>query len=100
LAVAVVWWVWQEAALGFRGAARYWLGRPRWHQDLDDAFAMARNSDPITHALVVAGVNGLAVENGMLRADGFPVREIEETLQTAERSSGDTALSNCSSAPC
>jgi len=92
LAVAVVWWVWQEAALGFRGAARYWLGRPRWHQDLDDAFAMARNSDPITHALVVAGVNGLAVENGMLRADGFPVREIEETLQTAERSSGDTVL--------
>jgi hypothetical protein len=80
------------AALGFRGAARYWLGRPGWHQDLDDASAIARNTDPVTHALVVTGVYGFAVENGVLQADGVPVREIEETLQIAERSSGDTAL--------
>jgi hypothetical protein len=37
-------------------------------------------------------MNGLAIENGVLRADDFPIREIEETLQVAERSSGDTAL--------
>ena len=80
------------AALGFRGAARYWLGLRGWHQDLDDAFAMARRSDPVTHALLVASMNGLAIENGVLRADDFPIREIEETLQIAERSSGDTAL--------
>ena len=43
LAVALVW----------RGVARYWLGRDGWRQDLDDAVAMARNSDPATHALVV-----------------------------------------------
>jgi len=80
------------AALGFRGFARYWLGLPGWREDLDDALAMARSSDPVTHALLVASMNALAIENGVLRADGFPIREIEETLQIAERSSGDTAL--------
>jgi hypothetical protein len=80
------------AALGFRGYARYWFGLAGWQQDLDDAFAMARRSDPVTHALLVTSINGLAVVNGVLQADGFPVREIEETLQIAERSSGDTAL--------
>ncbi len=79
-------------ALAFRGFARYWLGRPGWRQDLDEAVAMARDSDPVTHALIVCRQYGFAVENGMLRADDFPVHEIEETLQTAERSSGDTAL--------
>ena len=80
------------AALGFRGASRCWLGLPGWHQDLDDAFAMARSSDPVTHALLVASMNALAIESGVLRADDFPICEIEETLQIAERSSGDTAL--------
>ena len=35
-------------ALAFRGVARSWLGRPGWRDDLDDAVAMARNSDPAT----------------------------------------------------
>jgi predicted ATPase len=34
------------AAVAFRGVARWWLGRPGWRQDLHDAFAMARNSEP------------------------------------------------------
>ena len=33
-------------ALAFRGAARWWLGRPGWRQDLHDAVAMARHSNP------------------------------------------------------
>ena len=37
-------------AVAFRGIARWWLGRPGWRQDLDDAVAMARNSDPATLA--------------------------------------------------
>jgi hypothetical protein len=80
------------AALELRGFARYWLGRPGWHQDLDDAVAMARDSDPVTHALIGATVFGLAIESGALSADRFPVREIEDALRTAERSGGDTAL--------
>ena len=37
-------------ALACRGTARWWLGRPGWRQDLHDAVAMARNSDPATLA--------------------------------------------------
>ena len=37
-------------ALAWRGVARWWLGRPGWRQDLDDAVAMARSSDPVTLA--------------------------------------------------
>ena len=33
-------------ALAWRGTARWWLGRPGWRQDLHDAVAMARHSDP------------------------------------------------------
>ena len=51
LAVALVW----------RGVARFWLGRDGWRQDLDDAVAMARNSDPATHALVVFWKHGSAI---------------------------------------
>ena len=40
-------------ALAWRGTARWWLGRPGWRQDLHDAVAMARNSDPATFAAVV-----------------------------------------------
>ena len=38
-------------ALAYRGVARYWLGRPGWRDDLRDAVAMARSSDPVTHAV-------------------------------------------------
>ena len=37
-------------AVAFRGVARWWLGRPGWRQDLHDAVAMARHSDPTTLA--------------------------------------------------
>ncbi len=33
-------------ALTWRGVARWWLGRPGWRQDLDDAVAMARTQRP------------------------------------------------------
>ena len=80
------------AAVAFRGVARYWLGRPGWREDLDNAVAMARRSDPVTHALIVTGVYGFGIASGVLRADDGAVREIEESLQTAEVSSDDTAL--------
>ena len=80
-------------ALAFRGVARWWLGRPGWRQDLHDAVAMARNSDPATLAGVVAWTYGLAIQYGVLRADDSAVRAIEEAVQTAEGSSNDIALS-------
>ena len=80
-------------ALAFRGVARWWLGRPGWRQDLHDAVAMARHSDPTTLAVVVAWTYGLAMYYGVLRADDSAVRAIEEAVQTAQRASNDHALS-------
>ena len=79
-------------ALAFRGVARWWLGRPGWRQDLHDAVAMARNSDPTTLALVVAWTYGLAIVYGVLRADDSALRTIEEAVQTAQRASNDYAV--------
>ena len=56
LAVALVW----------RGVAGFSLGRDGWRQDLDDAVAMARNTDPVTLALVVSWKYGWAITNGVL----------------------------------
>jgi tetratricopeptide (TPR) repeat protein len=78
-------------ALAFRCVARWWLGRPGWRQDLHDAVAMARNSDPATLGLVLTWTYG-AVAYGVLRADDSALRAIEEALQTAQRSSSDIAV--------
>ena len=79
-------------ALAIARHARWWLGRDGWRQDLDDAVAMARNSDPLTHGAVVTCKYGWTIFYGVLRADDSAVREIEEALQIAEGSSDDTAV--------
>jgi hypothetical protein len=78
-------------AVAFRGVARWWLGRPGWRQDLHDAVAMARNSDPATLGVVVTWTYG-AIPYGVLQADDSALRAIEEAVQTAQRSSSDIAL--------
>jgi hypothetical protein len=80
------------AAVALRGVARWWLGRPGWRQDLHDAVAMARNSDPATLALLLAWTYGLEIGYGVLRADDSAVRAIEEAVQIAEATSNDHAL--------
>ncbi len=79
-------------AVAFRGVARWWLGRPGWRQDLDDAVAMARNSDPATLGVVVTWTYGLAIVYGVLRADDSAMHAIEESVQSAHRASSDIAL--------
>src|SRR5262249_52983026 len=79
-------------AVAFRGTARWWLGRPGWRQDLSDAVAMARHSDPATLALVVAWTYGVAIACGVLRADDSAVRASEEAVHTAQRAGNDYAL--------
>jgi hypothetical protein len=71
------------AALASRGFARWWLGRPGWRQDLDDAVAMARRSDPATFAAIVAWTYAVAMQYGVLRADDSAVRVSEEAVQAA-----------------
>jgi hypothetical protein len=81
------------AALTFRGVARWWLGRPGWRPDFDDAVAMARRSDPATLALVLTWTFGYSIQYGVLRADDSAVRAIEEAVQNAAGTSNDVALS-------
>ncbi|CRZ16541.1 ATP-binding protein [Mycolicibacterium neworleansense] len=80
------------AACSFRGHARYALGLPGWRQDLDGAAALARSTDPVTHALVAASAYGPAVSMRVLRAEPAMTREIEDAIQVAEKTIDDTAL--------
>ena len=79
-------------ALLQRGTARYWLGRPGWRNDLRHGIAMARSADPLTYAVVVGYVYLVAVPVGALRPDDRAMREIEDALRIAERSSDDVAV--------
>jgi class 3 adenylate cyclase len=79
-------------ASAWRGTARWWLGRPGWRQDLHDAVAMARRSNPETLSGAVAWTYGFAMQYGVLRADDFLVRASEEAVQTAHSASSDRAL--------
>ena len=80
-------------ALAHRGVARWWLGRPGWRQDLRDAVAMARNSNPQFFALVVLWTYGVEIVYGVLRADDSALRASEEAVHTAQSASNDAALS-------
>jgi len=79
-------------ALASRGAARSWLGRRGWREDLDDAVVLARNSGPVTHAAVVTYKYGWTIFYAVLQADDSAVRAIEEAVKIAEGSSDDAAL--------
>ncbi len=79
-------------ALAWRGTARWWLGRPGWRQDLHDAVAMARHSNPETFSGAVAWTYGFAMQYGVLRTSDSAVRASEEAVQTAQRASSDRAL--------
>ena len=74
--------------------ARYFLGRPGWRDDQRHGLAMARSADPLTYAGAVAYVYGVGIPPGVLRPDESVMGEIEDALQSAERSGDDLALSN------
>jgi adenylate cyclase len=78
-------------ALAFRGYARWCVGRSGWREDLDRAVAMARTTDPVSHATVVA-YKYVAIAAGVLLADDAAMTDIDEAMQVAERSSDDIAL--------
>ena len=80
-------------ALAWRGVARWWLGRPGWRQNLDEAVAVARRSNhPATFAVIVAWAYSFATHFGVLGADDSAVRVIEEAVQNAEEARDDVAL--------
>ena len=79
-------------ALATRGTARWALGRAGWRDDYDRALAMARSTDPMSHARVITFTYGAAIARGVLLADDAALRDIEEALASSERSSEDIAV--------
>jgi hypothetical protein len=79
-------------ALFQRAMARYWLGRPGWRDDLRHCLAMARSADPMSYAAVVSYVYFPGISLGVLRPGDSAMREIEDALRIAERSSDDVAV--------
>jgi class 3 adenylate cyclase len=75
-----------------RAIGRYWLGLPGWRDDQRHGLAMARNADPLSYATAVAHVYLTVIPFGALRPDDSAVREIDDALRIAERSSDDAAL--------
>jgi class 3 adenylate cyclase len=79
-------------ALLQHAVARHCLGRPGWRDDQRHGLAMARSADPLTYAVVVGYVYLAAVPVGVLNPDDSAMREVEDALRIAERSSDDVAL--------
>jgi hypothetical protein len=74
-----------------RGIARYFLGRAGWRDDLKHGMAMARSTDPMSYAQVAAYVYA-GIPLCVLMPNDHALREIEDALRVAERSSDDVAL--------
>jgi hypothetical protein len=81
-------------ALSFasRGMARYFLGHPGWPEDLRHGMPMAHRADPASYAGVVGYVYLLGIPFGVLRPNDRAMREIEDALRIAERSSDDVVV--------
>jgi class 3 adenylate cyclase len=79
-------------ALLQRASARWALGRDGWRDDLQHGLAMARSADPLTYAGVAGYVHLGPIPYGLLTADDRAVRDIEDALRIAERSSDDVAV--------
>jgi class 3 adenylate cyclase len=81
-------------AIGTRAVARGGLGHPLTEvlPALPIAVAMARETDPTTHAMVVAFTYALGMGVRVLLADDTALELVDEALQVAERSADDFAL--------
>jgi class 3 adenylate cyclase len=81
-------------AHGMRAIARGALGYPLTEvlPAFPLAVAMSRETDPTTHAIVVAFTYGLGIGDRVLLADDATLDLIEEAVRIAERSADDFAL--------
>jgi hypothetical protein len=79
-------------ALTTRAIGRYCLGRPGWREDLRHSLAMASRADATSYTAVVTYAYYPGIPYGVVRSDDSVIREIEDALRIAERSSDDFAL--------
>jgi adenylate cyclase len=76
---------------GVSGITRWAIGLDGWTEGFDRALAMARTTDPVSQATPVAH-KYVGLSRGVLLADYAALREIDEALQVAGRSSEDIAV--------
>lgn len=79
-------------AYASRGFARWGLGHPVWRRDFDQAVAIARRHDPMSHALVIGYKYTGGIPAGALLADDTAVRDIEEALRIVEQTGDNFGL--------
>jgi adenylate cyclase len=79
-------------AYGSRSVARWAQGQEGWRDDFHRALTMSRNTDPMSQAIGVVVTYGTAIHNGVVLADDVALRDIQEAVDTAERSADDFAL--------
>ena len=79
-------------AYGSRSIARWAHGQEGWRDDFHRALMMSRNTDPMSQSAVVIATYGAAIYSGVVLVDDVALRDIQEALDTAERSADDFAL--------
>ncbi|MDT5138385.1 MAG: hypothetical protein QOD58_2647 [Mycobacterium sp.] len=79
-------------ALTVRGTVRWGQGLSGWREDLDNAIAMAHDTDPMVQSYVVSVTYVSAIASEVLLADDAALANIDEAVQVAERSCDDIAL--------
>jgi class 3 adenylate cyclase len=79
-------------AYGSRSVARWAQGQEGWRDDFHRALMMSRKTDPMSQAIGVVVTYGTAIQNGVVLADDVALRDIQEAVDTAERSADDFAL--------
>ncbi len=79
-------------AYASRSIGRWAHGQEGWRDDFHRALMMSRNTDPMSQSTLVTLTYGGAIQNGVILADDVALRDIQEALDTAERSADDFAL--------
>jgi adenylate cyclase len=80
----------RATALAWRGVARFRSGTSGFHDDFDEAMAIAEQSDTLSKSTIIT-YKYAGIARGVFVADDNVLREIESALKLVERSSDDMA---------
>ena len=81
----------RATALAWRGTARFRNGLPGWHEDFEQAMAIAERSDTLSRSTILT-YKYAGIPRGLYRADERVLRELEAAMKSVERSSDDMAV--------
>ncbi len=80
----------RATALAWRGVARFRSGTSGFHDDFDEAMAIAEQSDTLSKSTIIT-YKYAGIPRGVFLADDNVLREVESALKLVERSSDDMA---------